>query len=198
MGGDALTVARQSVALLSDAELTKFVFSEDAVSKRVRDAVAACPPDLKPDVNFNDDTFQESCQACNAEMMRRCASLRTAKTRKALAANPGDYVPYVLKANARKNLQKILAMVPLDGDMFSFSIFLGWLTKHSPYDNKFEAGVDKRDALAKMIQQIADSIADPGQANLEVQSALMQPLLASDAAVKTWLPAAQPCSRPCL
>jgi hypothetical protein len=39
-----------------------------------------------------------------------------------------------------------------------------------------------------MIQQIADSIADPGQATLEVQGALMQPLLASDAAVKNLAP----------
>jgi hypothetical protein len=70
-----------------------------------------------------------------------------------LASNIEDYVPYVLKSQARRNLQKIIALIPLDSDAFSFSVFMNWLVKHSPYDNAFEKGVDKRDAIHKMIEK---------------------------------------------
>ena len=83
----------------------------------------------------------------------------------------------------------VVALIPLDSDPFGLSVFLGWHTKNSPYDNAYKQGVDKRDSLIKMIQKVADSIADPAQAQLEVTNALGDPLLASDASVRAMCPA---------
>eukprot|EP00959_Pyramimonas_sp_CCMP1952_P341793 7159999-Pyramimonas_sp.AAC.1 len=93
-------------------------------------------------------------------MMRRCKSLCTPKTRSALTDNPGEYVPYVMRAQARRNLQKVVPLMPFDCDTFNFNVFLTWLTRNSPYTMK-------RDALPEMICKVAASIADEGQAHLE-------------------------------
>ena len=76
-----------------------------------------------------------------------------------------DYIPYVMRAQARKNLQKIVPLIPLDADTFNFSVFLTWLEKSSPY-RQYEKG-----NLARMISDVARTIADDGQANLEAAAA---------------------------
>jgi len=161
------------------------MFDGDEVSLKLRNVANECPPNLTPDAAFESEGFSAARQACNAEMMTRCLALCTAKTRKNATRNIDDYVPYILRAVARRNLQKIIGLVPLEADSNVFAIFLTWLSKHSPYDSVFEKGVDKRNALPQMILKIADSIADPGQAALEAPLAANQlPLLADESTIR--------------
>ena len=83
---DPLTAARRAISAMSTADLETLLFAGDASSAKLRDAAVACPPDLKPDIAFDTEGFAEARAACNREMMRRCLSLCTAKTRKPLAS----------------------------------------------------------------------------------------------------------------
>ena len=71
-----------------------------------------------------------------------------------------------MKTQPRRNFQKIVPYLPLDADTFNFSVFVSWLEKQSPY--RMVDG--SRTNLAEMLAQIAVSIADEGQANLELMA----------------------------
>ena len=160
-----LASARSIISSMAKEDLHALVFGDDAVGVRIRDMASACPPALMPDVNKDDDNFKEDRIKCNAEMMRRCLSLCTAKTRESASYSTNNYVPYIMKAQARRNLQKIIPFVPLDVDTFNFGVWFAWLSKFSPYQmSKGSAG------LTEMVSKVATSIADPGQADLELQS----------------------------
>ncbi|CAK0858357.1 unnamed protein product [Prorocentrum cordatum] len=151
---------RHLVGKLSGEELLQLVRGDDATAVRLQKAACGVPPHLSPDLCFEDPRFKEARAMCNVEMMRRCKSLCTPKTRSALTDNPGECVPYVMRAQARRNLQKVVPLMPFDCDTFNFNVFLTWLTRNSPYTMK-------RDALPEMICKVAASIADESQAHLE-------------------------------
>ena len=84
------------------------VFDEDDVGKLIRNTTDGVPHGLNPDVPGTSDEFIKSRQLCNAEMMWRTVALCTEKTRKAYHSNPEDYIPYIMRAQSRRNLKKIL------------------------------------------------------------------------------------------
>ena len=156
-----LDEALQILEHLLAEDMRNLVFGDHMVSLKLREMAYDCPPHLSPDTLDTSDSFIQDRKACNSEMMRRCKALCTAKTRQAIRDNSQDYSPYIMKAAARRDLQKIIPFVPLDADTFSYNVFLTRLEKKSPYEMK------GRGALPEMITQVAATIADDGQANLE-------------------------------
>ena len=177
---------RRTVGKLSDEDLLKLTRGDDTTGSRLQKAAYGVPPHLFPDLCFDDPRFKEARALCNAEMMRRCKSLCTPKTRTAVTDNPGEYVPYIMRAQARRNLQKIVPLIPLEADTFNFNVFLTWLTRNSPYTMK-------KDALPEMIGKIAASLADEGQARLESDGAPAETQLVAPAAIRAL---AQGCAQP--
>ena len=62
----------------------------------------------------------EARKKCNAEMLRRCAALCTAKVRKDIAQNTAGFCPCIMRSQARRDLPKLILFVPLDPDTFNF------------------------------------------------------------------------------
>ena len=117
------------------------------------------PASLSSDSACNSDTFVADRQPNNAQMMRRCKSLCTARTRRDIEEYPGGFVPSGTKAQARRNLQKLLPFMPLDSDLFTFGTWLSWVESKNPFRNKLG---ENKTRLPDMIRAIATQIADVG------------------------------------
>lgn len=172
----SLTLEDLRLALhnFSTEELHTLVFAGDDVSKRLLNIAYGCPSYLQPDYpspppGEYDKGFVDARQACNAEMTRRCKALCTSYVRSALEENCTEYIPYMMKQQARRNLQKVVTLIPLNSDTSTFDIFLSWLQQFSPY-SQAKKGAREKDSIKNMIIQVAKSIADPGQAALELQN----------------------------
>lgn len=163
-----LSVLRQLILQSSSEVLRDLLFSGDPASNKLLEIAYSCPPHLHPDLpNVPLEAFIKARQACNKEMMRRCVSLCTASTRSAMVSDPDSHVPYILKTQPRRNLQRVVQYIPLHVDSGSFGVFETWLSMHSPWNNK-----DKKDNVSDMVSKIAASIADEGQALAETTNAL--------------------------
>ena len=97
-------------------------------------------------------------------------ALRTAKVRKDISQNSMDFCPYIMRSQARRNLQKLIPYVPLDSDTFNFSVVLQWIQAKRPHQRSEYGSQDE--SLPSMIRRVAVTIADPGQAHVEVNAAI--------------------------
>ncbi|CAK0830790.1 unnamed protein product [Prorocentrum cordatum] len=158
-------------------DLRKLVFDKDEVPLTIRNVAYGVPPGFEPDLAWEDPRFKDARIACNAGMMRRCKALCTAKTRSALTENPGEYIPYVMRSQARRNFQKIAPLVPMDADTYNFNVFLTWPTRNSPYTMK-------KDAPPDMISKVAASMVDDGQAIIEAQEGSQEAALLPAAPIR--------------
>ena len=82
-----------------------------------------------------------------------------------------------MRSQARRNLQKIVPLVPLDADTYNFNVFLTWLVNNSPF-------AMKKGGLPEMIAKIAASVGDEGQAHLEATAAAAETSLLPDASLR--------------
>ena len=105
--------------------------------------------------------------------MRRCRSLCSESTRRKVDAGE-DFIPLVMKAQSRRNLQKIMPSIPLDSDTFAFSAFATWIAACSPY-SQGEWGKNNRTNSEDMIRNIAEKLIDPSQGRYEADGALSDP-----------------------
>ena len=156
---------------LSTDQLQTIFFSDDDAGVKVRAVAYGCPPNCKPDTAFGDESFITDRQKCNAEMMRRCKALCAARTRRDVDETPGSFIPFVMKSQARRNLQKILAFMPLDSDPFTFGTWLSWLESKSPFQNKFG---ETKTSLPDMIRSVAGQIGDDAQSMTDKRGAIAE------------------------
>jgi hypothetical protein len=138
---------------------------------------------MNPDSKYGTESFVSDRQECNPEMMRRCKSLCVPRSRREIDDHPGAHVPFVMKAQARRNLQKILPYIPLDSDMFTFGTWISWLEAKSPFQNAFGG---TKTCLPDMIKDIAMQIADEGQTALDRHAAIDEGNLPSSAAIQSY------------
>ena len=173
----ALGQVRQLIGSLPYEDLVKLVFDRDEASTILQRIAYGVPPDLAPDIVMSDPRFKEARAACNAEMMRRCQALCTPKVRTSSMESPGDYVPYVMRAQARRNFQKVVPLIPFEADTFNFNVFLTWLVNNSPYTMK-------KDGLIEMISKVASGVVDESQAGLEAEAAASEAAIIPDASLR--------------
>ncbi|CAK0858692.1 unnamed protein product [Prorocentrum cordatum] len=147
--------AKSAIQKLSDIEVRELLFSGGAVASKLLETAYALPSDYKPDIPFDTEDFINERKKCNAEMMRR-----------EISQNAEEYCPYIMRAQARRNLQKIVPFVPLDSDTFSFSVFLAWITTQSPCKRAEQS--TSGECLSNMTHTVAALLADQGQAHKTV------------------------------
>ncbi|CAK0864407.1 unnamed protein product [Prorocentrum cordatum] len=162
--------AKSATQKLSDIEVRELLFSGDAVAFKLLETACALPPDYKPDLPFGTEDFINERKKCNAEMMRRCICLCTAKTRREISLNAEEYCPYIMRAQARRNLQNIVPFAPLDSDTFSFSVLLAWISTQSLCKRAEQS--TSGECLSNMTHAVAALLADQGQAHVEATEAI--------------------------
>ena len=74
----------------------------------------------------------KSNQKCNSEMMRRIMSLSSPSVREHAASKLAAYVPYVVRTNAKGNMQKLFPHVLLNADKNAFNVYYTWLMERAP------------------------------------------------------------------
>ncbi|CAK0875590.1 unnamed protein product, partial [Prorocentrum cordatum] len=146
-----LEKAKSIIDQLSDDDLKHPVFDDVHAGARILQIAHGLPPNFHPDLTFGSEEFMEARKKCNAEMLRRCTVLCTAKVRKDISQNADDFCPCTMRSQCAE------------------------------YGTQDES-------LPTMMRKVAASIADPGQAHMEVDAAIPESKPASSRATSALAP----------
>jgi hypothetical protein len=146
-------------------ELKSIFFGNDGLAAKLQRVAYSCNPGLQPDFSRDHPDFPQERIKCNAEMMKRVLCLCSPSVRKDYAQGSESFVPYIVRTQAKRNMQKLFPHIPLNASAYNFNVFFTWMSKNSPYF------YDSEDNLAVMIRNVAASIADPGQTEADTDDA---------------------------
>ena len=152
--------------MLQDSELLELMFCGNAISHGPQRGAYACPPGFQPDLAPDNPDFISARTKYNSEMMRRVLALCSPSVRTEVSQNIGSYIPYVVRSNTKKHMQKLFPRIPMNADKFSFNVFYTWMLKNSPY------AFDSQDNMADTVCKAAHSAADRGQTEADLAEAV--------------------------
>jgi hypothetical protein len=135
------------------------------VADKLQRVAFSCPPGFQPELTKDQPGFIAARVQCNKEMMKRALSLCSQKVRNDISQHDAPYVPYIVRHQAKRNIQKLFPHVPLNANAQNCNVFYTWMQKNSPFFHESD------DNLAEMIRHVAHSMADPAQTGVDTPDA---------------------------
>ena len=74
----------------------------------------------------------------------------------------GAFVPYVVRMEVKRNIQRLFPHIPLSGDRNHFNIFYKWLVASNPFS------YNGPESFATMIRNVAKQVGDAGQTEVDI------------------------------